>query len=146
VAENRAYADLVFISFDAFVTAYLGRMSPEQARTSLSSVLLPEIGAVYRRATLSRGDQKLIAPRGFGTKMWARRKTPAYSYRFVTLPSGISPHTLGAYSLCRVSFVLPNVDGVVYEVNFLAANFAREREEYLRLSDPMSRMRLRFVD
>lgn len=136
-------------SVDAIATEYLEGLSPEEVQSSLGSVLpfpRSDYGTLYGRAALFRGDQLFIAPRRFSTKMWAKFGIPAFSYRFDTVPSGVSPETLGAAHFADISFVFLNDDGVGHEFNFLASNVTTSRDEYLELSKRMSLMWLSFVN
>jgi carboxylesterase type B len=141
--------DVANTTVDAVVAEYLERLSPGEIQSSLGIVLpspRPDYGALYGRATLFRGDQLFIAPRRFDTSMWAKHGIPAYSYRFDTVPSGVSPETLGAAHYAEIPFVFRNVNGVGHELNFLASNVTEERDEYLQLSKRMSLMWLSFVN
>lgn len=134
---------------DSVAAEYLERMSPEEAQTSLGTVLLssrPEYGSLYERTTLFVGDHIFIAARRFATDTWAGHGVPAYSYRFDTVGSGVSAETLGAAHYTEIPFVFGNVDGVGHEVNFLASNSTEERDEFVGLSKHMSRMWLSFVN
>jgi carboxylesterase type B len=136
-------------SVDAIATEYLEGLSPEEVQSSLGSVLpfpRSDYGTSYGRAALFRGDQLFIAPRRFSTKMWAKFGIPAFSYGFDTVPSGVSPETLGAAHFADIPFVFLNVDGVGHEFNFLASNVTTSRDEYLELSKRMSLMWLSFVN
>ncbi|RII16374.1 hypothetical protein CUC08_Gglean002812 [Alternaria sp. MG1] len=140
---------VTYTSVDAIATEYLEELSPEEVQSSLGSVLpspRPNYGNLYGRAALFRGDQLFIAPRRFSTKMWAKFGIPAFSYRFDTVPSGVSPETLGAAHFADIPFVFLNVDGVGHEFNFLASNVTTSRDEYLELSKRMSLMWLSFVN
>lgn len=112
-------------SVDAIATEYLEGLSPEEVQSSLGSVLpspRSNYGTLYGRAALFRGDQLFIAARRLSTKMWAKFGIPAFSYRFDTVPSSVSPETLGAAHFADIPFVFCNVGGVGHEVNFLASN------------------------
>ncbi|KAH6883326.1 carotenoid ester lipase-like protein precursor [Alternaria rosae] len=134
---------------DGIAAEYLERMSPEELQAALGTVLpssRAEYGGLYGRATLFVGDHIFMAARRLGTEMWAEYGVPAYSYRFDTVPGGVSPETLGAAHFAEIPFVFGNVDGVGHEVNFLASDSTEEREEFVRLSKRMSRMWLSFAN
>ena len=134
---------------DMIAAEYLERMSPEEAQDNLGTVLpssRPEYGSLYGRITLFVGDHIFIAARRFATETWAEYGVPAYSYRFDTVGSGVSPETLGAAHYTEIPFVFGNVDGVGHEVNFLTSNSTEEREEFIRLDKNMCRMWLSFVN
>ncbi|KNG48724.1 carotenoid ester lipase-like protein precursor [Stemphylium lycopersici] len=134
---------------DAVAAEYLDRMAPEDVQASLGTVLpslRPENGLLYGRASLFRGDQFFIASRRFSAHMWAKHGIPNYSYRFDTVPNGAPPKTLGATHYSDIPFVFGNVDGVGHEINLLASNSTREREEFVGLSRKMGRMWISFIN
>ncbi|KNG47995.1 hypothetical protein TW65_05336 [Stemphylium lycopersici] len=134
---------------NAIAAEYLERMSPEDAQTYLGTVvpsLRPDYGLLYGRASLFRGDQLFIAPRRFSSAMWAKHGVPNYTYRFDTVPSGVSPELLGVAHYSEIPFVFYNVDGVGHEINFLAADSTQERDELVALGRRMSRMWISFVN
>jgi carboxylesterase type B len=133
---------------DAVVAEYLDRMPLKDVETSLGSVLpsSQEYSSLYGRVTLFVGDYTFVAARRLSTEMWARYGIPAYSFRFDTVPSGVSPEMLGAAHFAEIPFVFRNLDGVGHEVNFLASNSTSERDALVNLSRRMSRMWVSFVN
>lgn len=136
-------------TIDALVDHYLNRLSPRQAQTDLSTVLLspsPEYGSLWGKVTLYAGDYQFNAGRRYVTQLWARYGVLAYSYRFDAVPNGISSKTLGATHFQEIPFVFKNYDGLGYQVNPLASNSTELQQNYRDLSKLMSQMWLNFAN
>lgn len=90
-------------------------------------------GYEFRRTSAYAGDAVFIANRRLTCQTWANASVPAYSFRFNTIPSPMTPET-GVSHFFEVAFVMNNVDGVGYNAN----PFAGEPDSYRALSKLMS--------
>lgn len=71
----------------------------------------------YSVVSLLAGDLTMMAGRRIAAETWAKYGVDASSYRFDTVPAGISPETLGATHYQEISLVFHNTRGEGYESN-----------------------------
>ncbi|EEU33815.1 uncharacterized protein NECHADRAFT_55991 [Fusarium vanettenii 77-13-4] len=103
-------------------------------------------GALYGRISLLLGDLVMSAGRRISAEAWARHGAETYSYRFDTVPSGLSPQIYGAAHFQEVAFVFGNVDGGGYDYNPFNVSTSVLRAKYQNLSQAMRRMWINFVN
>ncbi|THC96916.1 hypothetical protein EYZ11_003633 [Aspergillus tanneri] len=102
-------------------------------------------GPDYGKVTLFLGDYMFTSGRRTATRKWAEGKIPVYSYRFNTVPAGVSPQILGSAHFEEVAYVFRNTDGNGYETNPFNVSMTK-RGQFECLSEIMSRMWLSFVN
>lgn len=103
-------------------------------------------GPLYGPVSLLTGDYTLVAGRRIAAESWARCGVASYSYRFNTVPAGVSPQILGAAHFQEIPFVFRNIQGKGHERDPFDISDPGLRSKYLHLSEIMSRMWLSFVN
>ncbi|KAM5347642.1 hypothetical protein ACJ41O_007466 [Fusarium nematophilum] len=124
-------------------------LEPSNVQAELGTVLSDPgepYGPFYGVISLLAGDLSMAGGRRIAAEWWARHGVNAYSYRFDTVPAGISPEILGAAHFQEVAFVFGNTKGKGYELDPFNTSTVGERDRLLRLSDLMSRMWISFVN
>lgn len=102
-------------------------------------------GAEYRRSAAYFGDVVMIANRRGTCEIWAANGIPAYSYRFNTIPAGISFQT-GVTHFQEVAFVFDNTQGLGYDAEHGTVNpFANKTKSYYDLAELMSKSWASFI-
>lgn len=124
-------------------------LEPAVVKAELGTVLVDPgepYGPFYGVISLLAGDLSMAGGRRIAAEWWARHGVNAYSYRFDTVPAGISPEILGAAHFQEVAFVFGNTGGEGYELDPFNASTAGEKDRLLDLSNVMSRMWISFVN
>lgn len=103
-------------------------------------------GKLYGPISLLIGDLTMVAGRRIAAESWANLKVDAYSYRFDTVPAGVSPQIMGAAHFQEIPFVFHNTKGEGYERNPFHISNPQKKMDYLALSELMSRMWISFVN
>ncbi|KAI5362182.1 putative carboxylesterase, type B, carboxylesterase type B, active, alpha/Beta hydrolase [Septoria linicola] len=102
-------------------------------------------GAQYRRSAAYAGDVTFHANRRGTVETWAANGIPAYSYRFNTIPAGIS--SLGGVGhFQEVAFVFDNTAGLGYDEEHSTVNpFENKTKNFYDLADYMSKSWASFI-
>ena len=102
-------------------------------------------GAEYRRTAAYAGDAIMIANRRGAVETWAANGIPAYSYRFNTIPAGLSSLT-GVTHFQEVAFVFDNTQGLGYDEEHGTVNpFQNKTKSFYDLADYMSKSWASFI-
>ncbi|EKG20511.1 Carboxylesterase type B [Macrophomina phaseolina MS6] len=133
-ASNQTISSLVQEYLNLNMTEELGPVRPDA------------YGAMFGHASLALADVLFDAPKRLLAETWSRYDVPVYSYRFKTIPAGISPEELGATHFQEVAFVFRNKEGWGYDINPFAVTTDDRRRSYENLSDEMARMWINFVN
>ncbi|KAJ3543415.1 hypothetical protein NM208_g3583 [Fusarium decemcellulare] len=103
-------------------------------------------GRLYGSISQLLGDLFMNAGRRITAEAWSRSGADVYSYRFDTVPAGISPELAGATHFGEVAFVFHNTNGGGYERNPFAVTDPDVKTKYIKLSELMSLMWISFVN
>ncbi|EXK27416.1 hypothetical protein FOMG_16222 [Fusarium oxysporum f. sp. melonis 26406] len=127
---------------------YVTRLTQNDLKQQLGTVLVspgPSYGALYGPISLYLGDVLFSSGRRYSLQAWHEHDVPAYSYRFDSVPSGISSKVLGAAHFQEVAFVFNNLAGEGYNVNPLSSSSIQREGQLQHLSMLMARMWLSFA-
>jgi carboxylesterase type B len=98
-------------------------------------------GAQFRRSASYFGDVSIIANRRKTCETWAAAKLPVYSFRFDTIPDGVSPE-MAITHFQEVAFVFNNALGVGYDT----PPYLKKSKDYYDLAEFMSSSWISFMN
>lgn len=102
-------------------------------------------GSQYRRSAAYFGDLVMNANRRGAVEAWAANGVPAYSYRFNTIPAGVSLQS-GVSHFHEVAFVFENTLGLGYDEEHGTVNpFANKTKNFYDLAQLMSKSWAAFI-